>query len=312
MLGDRLVHLRYFYDDEVSFEVNEELHAGLHWSPELQQTYGSAWRHVVCEEDCPENQEDRKMTTSDGEVLSMQSHFACGSHLYDKPSERDVVNGAWLHYYHETMRLRVLRSCRQIYVEANNILWTTNTFSFDDATTLKRFMMTRTINHKRLIKSLRLQMAWMFCGEKEWNSAINMPLVRSLSGLRRLRLNIQHEMRSESYKSLKECDLLYTTSYFDGLQKLSTLPLTEVDIVFENPKYISEKILWSKVDRQDFAEGLRKILLNPKGAQIYAEDQLEQKEFSRKQREFFAEAKASMFRPLRAKSESTVNPPLAE
>lgn len=312
VLGDRLIHLQYYYDDDVSFETNEELHGGLHWSDELKKTYGSAWRHVVCEEDCPENQEDQKRTAYDGEILSIRSHQICHSNLHYEPIEPDKIYEELSCFGREMVRLSVLRSCRQIYVEANNILWTTNTFSFADATTLKRFMMTRTINQKHSIKSIRLQMEFGFYGYKEWNTALSMPLVRSLSGLRRLRLCIEHEMKVGSYAFAKSHNFLFATIYCEGLHKVSTLPLTEVEIVVTNPKYIPEHDLWTKADREDFAEGLRKILLNPKGAQIYADDQLYWKEVCRKRRELEAEIKASMYRPmLHAEAESMDDSPLA-
>ncbi len=92
----------------------------------------------MCETDCTETQKNRKVTTSEGEVISMQPHHACEFNLSSIKE--------WCYFGHEMMRLGVLRSCRQIYVEANNLLWTTNTFSFADATTFRRFMMTRTIN----------------------------------------------------------------------------------------------------------------------------------------------------------------------
>lgn len=311
MLGDRLVHFQYLYDDEVSFETNEELHIGMNWSHELQEGYGSAWRHVICEEDCPENQEDRKLTTMDGEVFWIRSHHACESNLGYDPVKPDMIYKESYCADRDMMRLSVLRSCRQIYVEANNILWTTNTFSFADATTLKRFMMTRNINQKRSIQSLRLQMEWVSYGEREWNKALNIALVRSLSGLRRLRLHIEHKMDPKEYEKAKSYDRLYATTFYEGLKKLSTLPLTEVEIVVRNPKFESEDDLWTKLDRQDFAEGLRKILLNPKGAQIYAEDQLKWKERVRKEREYWAKIKASMWRPrLQAEAESMVDSPL--
>lgn len=204
MLGDRLIHLQYYLDVDLSFEANGELHDGLHWSPELEQPYGSAWRQVVCEEDCPENQEDQKKQMYHGGILSVRSHQICHSDLqYDSMGPDGMYKEDYC-FGREMVRLGVLRSCRQIYVEANNILWTTNTFSFADATTLKRFMMTRTINQKHSIKSIRLQMAFeIYEWEKEWNTALSMPLVRSLSGLRCLRLSIEYEMKAKNYNSAK-------------------------------------------------------------------------------------------------------------
>ena len=310
VLGDRLVHFRYLYDDEVSFETNEELHIGFNWSYKLQRGYGSAWRHVICEEDCPENQENRKFTNMKGEVYWLSSHDACETNLRCDPVEPDMIYKESCYAGREMMRLSVLRSCRQIYVEANNILWTTNTFSFADGTTLKRFMMTRTINQKRAIKSLRLQMEWVSY-DREWNQALNMALVRSLSGLRRLRLHIEYKMNLKVYEVVKKCDL-YATTFFAGLKKLSTLPLTEVEIDVRNPLFMLGDDLWTKLDRQDFAEGLRKVLLNPKGAQIYEEGQLKWKERIRKEREYAAKIKASMSRPrLQTEAESMVHSPLA-
>ncbi len=279
MLGNRVVHFRYLNDDEVSFETNEELHSGSRWSHELQEFYGSAWRHVICGEDCPENQEDMKRTTSEGHTYWIRPHHACESDIHYDPFEPHMIYKDRYYDLREMMRLSVLRSCRQIFVEANYILWTTNTFSFADATTFSRFMMTRTINQKRSIKSLRLQTAeWALYDDREWNKALNMALVRSLSGLRRLRLHIEHKMDPKGYEIAKRYDVRYTSTVFEGLKKFSTLPLTEVEIVVRNPECVSEDSLWTKVDRQDFAEGFRKILLNPKGAQNYAEEQLKRKE----------------------------------
>lgn len=311
VLGDRLIHLLYLYDDDLDFETNEELHSGMRWSDQLKATYGSAWRHLVCKQDCPENQEDKKLTTSGGEVLSIRPHFSCESDLGYEPIEPTMIYGDWDDDDHEMMRLSALRSCRQIYVEANNILWTTNTFSFDDATTFQRFMMTRTIDQKRSIKSLRLQMDWEFGNYKEWNKALNMALVRSMSGFRHLRLRIDHGREATSHDHAKSHDFLYATTYCEGLRKVSTLPLTEVDIVVKNPRFMPEDDLWTKDDRECFAEGLRKMLLNPKGAEIYAEAQLKWKEGCRKEREYWAEIKASMSRPrLQAEAERMIESPL--
>lgn len=312
VLGERLIHLQYFYDDEVSFETNEDLHRGLNWSSELETTYGSAWRHVVCEKDCPENQEDEERTTAKGENYSLRPHQYCEFDLNYEPIKPNEIYEEWSCFDRDMMRLSVLRSCRQISVEANNILWTTNTFSFADATTLKRFMMTRTINQKRSIKSVRLQMELESYGYKEWNSVLNMALVRSLSGLRRLRVRIEHPMDAKRYDYAKSNNILYSSTYCEGLQKVSTLSLTEVEIAVRNPQYMPKHDRWTKANREDFAEGLRKILLNPKGAEIYADDQLKWKEYSRKQREIEAEAKAAMYRPrLQIEAESTVDSPLA-
>lgn len=245
-------------------------------SQKLRQGYGSGWRHVVCKKDGPEAQENRVFTTSGGQVFTLQLHHTCELDLsYDTPEPHTKYKDS-CNFGRETVRLSVLRSCRQIYVEANNMLWTSNTFLFADPTTFKRFMMTRTINQKRLLKSLRLQMESAFNEVSQWEKSLNLALVRSLSALRRLRLNLEYKSPFISYDSAEGYNLDITRN-FHGLKKLSILPLTEVEIVVGCPRYESGNQT-TQVDRKNFAEGFRKILLNPKGAQIYAEDQLKWKE----------------------------------
>lgn len=127
-------------DIEVTVETNEGLQTRMISPYEFLKGYGSAWRHVVCENDGPEAQENRTFTTSRGQVLVLQSHHTCESDLDYDPPEPDTIYKESCYFGHETMRLSVLRSCRQIYVEANNMLWTSNTFSFADPTTFERFM----------------------------------------------------------------------------------------------------------------------------------------------------------------------------
>lgn len=88
------------------------------------------------------------------ENVSTRPHLACEHSLHYHPIKTDMIYEDGYCAGHQMMRLSVLRSCRQIYVEANNIVWTTNTISFADLTAFKRFMMSRTIDLKRSIRSL--------------------------------------------------------------------------------------------------------------------------------------------------------------
>lgn len=60
LLGDRLIHLKYQFIADVSFEKNDHLYAAMHWESEGECS--SPWRHNVCECDCPEIISDREMT----------------------------------------------------------------------------------------------------------------------------------------------------------------------------------------------------------------------------------------------------------
>lgn len=253
------------------------MYASLNWSDSLQQSYGSAWRHIVCEDDCPENSPDRKRVISGKgkeQVSWLRPHERCFT-AYDTPEPTEPVE----FWDHGTMRLTVLRTCRQIYVEANSILWATNTFSFNDAIAFKRFMMTRTIHHKRLIRNVRLDMGWWEDNSTPWNSSLSKALVKSLSSLRSLRFYITHEMTRKDYELVRKVGFVGNTNLCRGLRNLSTLPLTNVEVVVRSPRYqCSQGVFWTEDDRAEVAEALKKMLLAPKGAEDSSETQEQKNE----------------------------------
>ncbi|KAL8777853.1 MAG: hypothetical protein Q9194_002329 [Teloschistes cf. exilis] len=130
------------------------------------------------------------------------------------------------------MRLTLLRSSRQIYVEAKEVLWTTNTFSFTDPIAFKRFMSTRSVHQKRMLRNLRL------------------------------------------YSLVSTCyDWPLGSIFCEGLEKLSILPLQSVRIAMDSPNLYSIVGGWTAEQKKETAGRIRDLLLNPKGAEIYAEAQ---------------------------------------
>lgn len=293
-----MVHLRYSYDDDLSFEDNEDLHSHMNYSEEIGKSYGSAWRHLICLEDCSENRLDERKTYGDPEKVHWRrAHQFCNP-VY---TEQDPYKPPIQFYDHETMRLSILRVSNQVYFEANRVLWTSNTFSFADATTFKRFMMTRNTTQKRLLQNIRLDMNWYMHSYEIWNSCLNLPLVRPLPGLRTLRLHISHREEAEIYQHTKTYyDFIHGLSYCEGLKKLSILPFTSVEVAVRIPQYMSEDGLWGVRDREELAYRLQKMLLNPRGADDYYEARRKEQEDSRRYRELLAEARASMFRSTAA------------
>ena len=163
--------------------------------------------------------------------------------------------------------LTLLRSCRQIYLEGITLLWTTNTFSFIDATTFQTFMMRRIDHQKEMITSLRLDMDWSNGGSEEWNKVLDMPLIGSLTGLRHLRLHIDCCMESGLYQTTKK--KIFHGSHCEGMRKLTTLPLTSVEVGVKDPAQAGLHYgwIWSKDERLEFGNGLRSLLLDPQGTE---------------------------------------------
>ncbi|KAI4250324.1 MAG: hypothetical protein LQ352_005377 [Teloschistes flavicans] len=304
VLGDRLVHIDYYEDDssfdsDGNFSINKDI-------PYNE----SAWRHVICRDDRREDSPPRRVTSNLGgteHVYWDRAHSICNLD-YDRKSfkvldrqhydPQDDAN--WLRCGHDTMRLSILRSSRQIYVEANEILWTTNTFSFTEPIAFKHFMSTRNVHQKRLLRSLRFEQEWFFpeCS-KGWNNALLLPMVRSLSGLRHLRLHITHSMEATLYESVGVSSLPkwpLNSSFCEGLEKLSILPIQSVEIAMVSPLYGARVGEWTEEQKKEAAGRIRHLLLNPNGAEVYAEAQREQKEWFRKEREREAAIKAQIRR----------------
>ncbi|KAI4179936.1 MAG: hypothetical protein LQ348_005294 [Seirophora lacunosa] len=286
VLGGRLVHLKHdhtagnpdYLPDQDSEESDDE------YAEECRATLDrNPWQHLVCQHDCPEEEPDKKVVLDEEdpeEATWQKPHAECYLDDYDDPyclrSPRpEDPSGK------SAMHLTVLRASRQIYVEANRILWATNTFSFADGPTLKHFMKTRNVYQKRLIHSLRFDMNWICQGEKEWNSALNMATIRSWTGLRALRLRISFDPDQELWGHPVDT-FVQDSSETEGLWKLSILPLTSAEVSMHDYPHRDPCLAfgfqaeyWQQSDMDECAEEIRQVLLNPKGAETYAKHQAE-------------------------------------
>lgn len=287
VLGDRLIHLELMGARRVHTATEERRRC----------------KHIVCRRDRPEYE------MTENEIGWREPHQSCDHELsqkwgcpvnrigHEKPDP-------------ESMHLTVLRVCRQTYNEANNVLWATNTFSFKDADGIfVDFMKSRTTPQKQLLRKLRLQMDWVYEDDKYWNRVLRMTLIRSLIELRSLRLQINHSMKAEVYQCAKARGNelgLFQMRQLEFVDKLAILPLTDVEVfVSDFPQLVDypssdedeppadTRASWTAEDRTDYAEGIRKILLDPKGADIYAQKQKVLQEIYREDRERKKEQQAS-------------------
>lgn len=69
-------------------------------------------------------------------------------------------------------------------------------------------------------------------------------------------------------------DDLFRTRYLALVHKMAVLPLTNVEVFVDDRsqpwRYVD--LLWTAEDRMEYAEGIRKILLDPKGAEKYSQE----------------------------------------
>ena len=182
--------------------------------------------------------------------------------------------------YMRVIHLSLLRTCRQVYTETNQILWQTNIFSFNDAYSFSCFMNDRTNDQQSLITRLRLAMK--FCQLQRvptWSQTLAMPFMKFLTCLRILWLAINFRLHATSFERLENLgplppSALLELPYSEGLRDLAKLPLTKVTVSVTN-KYLRDRDLyedvypgrkqWTQHQRNKYANFIRSQLLNGDG-----------------------------------------------
>ncbi|KAL8916170.1 MAG: hypothetical protein Q9208_008671 [Pyrenodesmia sp. 3 TL-2023] len=181
VLGDRLVHIFRRSNTELGSETDEELNRALGLPNTSKKSQKCQLGHKICLQDGPENRPDQKVGVgfhvgTEKEISWIRPHEFCGDNRDKYYACRPGLEEFWKI---ETMQLASLRASRQTYVEANHILWTTNTLSFATATTFKGFMLTRNNHQKSLIRSLRIEMErghGLGSSYTAWNSAFTIAM----------------------------------------------------------------------------------------------------------------------------------------
>ena len=180
--------------------------------------------------------------------------------------------------YEREMHLCILRTCRQVYTEATQVLSETNIFSFNDASSYGRFLDSRDAFQLRSIRKLRLVTDWTIDGGQSWYSVLSEE-AGSLLGLRELWLSINYALLTDSYEGFSQrrglrnsCASVGFPSAFGGL---AGLPLNRVEVDFSSlhtSENSRDRPEWDKQERQDYAKVLREMLLSPKGADLIRQE----------------------------------------
>lgn len=143
-------------------------------------------------------------------------------------------------FRYETPQLQILRVCRQAYLEANPVLWSTNTFSFEDAFTFRYFTENRKSVQKALLCNLRvllrrtkhIHMTQMFRGRtvREWSNALRNGSLNCLRALTHVELAVDLRLKErQNSKPLNPDDRCF---HFSGFRKLQRLRPENLKITF--------------------------------------------------------------------------------
>ena len=155
--------------------------------------------------------------------------------------------------------LSILGSCRQIYEEANMLLWTSNTFSFADGMTLRKFADSLHSTQRKKLARMHIDhsMDFEFCAYR-WERTFGLSFISRLNGLRTLHTTLEFPFNSHSPERPN-----YTL-----LRGMQLLPLQHVTVVVHKGSVDPQEEPsnhWRKL-----AENIRSKLLDPNGPEILA------------------------------------------
>ena len=186
--------------------------------------------------------------------------------------------------------LSVLAVCRLLYEESNNILWQTNTFSFDDPFAFQSFLASMNSSQKHKLKKIHISMPVKLDETRfrtphstDWANVISPRVLTPLINLNIIHLSFdQHNLDPKSYSFP-----MSPAAYHDGanfkmemMLGLRLLPWKDmknanrgkhVTVVISDDitPYDATTLRWTKAQKLEAAEKLRARLAAPDAAEIH-------------------------------------------
>lgn len=288
VLGGGLLHLSYvnyqdtfedYSDDDESDEVLK-----------AERTRTSAWETTYCVSVSSQDKvyaafwsgknDPERTFALDGDVdriTDRDCHWHCQDYL-ENGYGAFTKDGCFDTETSETtpemqpIRLQLLRVYRQLYIEANPVLWLTNTFSFHEAKAFHRFMVKRSALQMKLLKHLSLAVgdegiddpiAAMMYGRAysdEWAPCFTSKNLKSMCALQSLHLEFD--------ATITDADWGFGIERIAAiLSNLRVLPLENVKVIVGSIVEGHAKQTWPAAERLSWASDLEDTLLNPNGAQ---------------------------------------------
>ena len=166
--------------------------------------------------------------------------------------------------------LSILGACRQMYEEANVMLWTTNTFSFEDGLSLQKFIQGLHTTQSTKLTRMHIDMEWdLSRSEEQWREALLPSLMSKLSALQTLHITLDQDYFPISMADIERL-FLNKPPAPHPLLAMQTLALKNVTVVIgdrvfnHHPEMLDDRnqLRWTIAQKREVAEGLRSSLLN--------------------------------------------------
>lgn len=256
---------------------------------------GGILRHAICQveecelEACTESKQiSVKVSYKDSRAFFVAScanrHRKCYA-VYNagelRISTRQIPQAA-------TIDFSIIRTCRNLHQVGSKVLYTTNTFSFDDPMSCGRFLSGLTQEQKGLLRSVHINRPVVPEPYKQaihfaWSLALNASVIKSLTGLWNLNLCVEQDLLFRQLATLAgsqerlKCQSASFAMNITPMLGFCMLPLRKATVVFYDElkpsmnlsrsedweRYINRH-RWTVDQKKKTAELFRTMLLHPK------------------------------------------------
>lgn len=164
---------------------------------------------------------------------------------------------------HRALNRTVLRCCRQLYNECNQVLWTSNVYSF---TNIKVFLMFMNLHRSclPLLRNLQLHIVGHI-----WEQGTN--IIRSMRGLTSLDLTIADPGLREHYAHQMMIDPVVLYDDFSFPLHFRIWPLRHVRVTLE-PRGRTREDSRNEQDREAIARILQEGIADPNGFEAHSRE----------------------------------------
>ena len=249
--------------------------------------------HGICQAAKSEQCAYEEAVSGTAEIPSYESPEFYVAPCYERHQDCPIVEGSsWYLHKEEKVDLKVLGVCRQLYEEANQLLWATNTFSFDRSTSFEYFLASLNPAQKRNLTNIHISAefggrdeSWsdFFYTYQKWGKALKPSSIDMLRGVRTLHLCFRQRYNPLYYPNIyRDQNLANTTQLLkqtfgrdvQPFLRLKALPSKTVTVIVSDsgPNYFSRfgtNFRWTAAKKIEYAEEIRAQLANTDGAEDF-------------------------------------------
>ena len=231
--------------------------------------------HVICTERSSEKLVQQQFDSADPLTVSWNIDAVEGRHeICHEPPPKPKA-----HVKPNQLSLTLLRSCRQIYLEANTVHYTQNTFAINCNIVLERFARARLRNKQHLaIRSLYLNISIVHVSSIDaWSNSMDKAVVRCLRSVWCLYLSLMQAYCVCSIRTFGYEGSEMTKRQYNMFKRLGKLALKDVTLLIDDTsccttsspqpylldyEEMEQTYRWTLEEKQEFSRNIRHILLD--------------------------------------------------